>query len=689
MSQSTLRLGIILLILLVAACVRLWQLGDAPPGLQHDEIFKAHEGQAIVKNGDIRIFYPSNQGHEGGYVWLLGLSYLLFGANMVMLKMPPVWCGLLTVALLYRFAREVFGYRSAVIAAGLAGVCFWWMFTNRVGLRANLLPLVTLLVLWGLWRVCFHQPDQPGRRWKIALFTGGILGLAIYTYTASIALYAAYGLFLLALAMLDRPTLRRCAAELAIITLLGFLLTLPMVNYRLNDPQGQNRVSTINMPWTELKKGNPDPVLENARLLLGMPVFSGDPEWRYNLAGRPLFGTPVGLLVYLGFGIMLWRSRRNPLNVMLLGLAIFGLIPSLLTIAAPSFLRSIITLPSLMIFVALAIDQLAHLGSSKRFSQLAWWVGILVIFITGATDWSAYFDEWKNSRQVYAIYRDDLQQLANTLHDEDESLVLVSTDEPAILDPSIYAFSNAPSDTNLMWFDGTTDIVLRDQPTLLFVSPLSPISPAHADWLTPEMGTLQLDPIRRQDGEVAFQAYRLSAYGNALQDKLEQVAQHPVYLAPPPPFPSENLLDWGIPFEYPVNFGNVLQLVGVEMPRTEIPYKDDGIGNGLNLQLYFQPLVEDLGEPLSIFVHIVAWDGVDVYAGRDFLGVPPTSWETGTTFIQDQYIGDYELPVRPYFVAMGLYNTVTFERYPILDKDGNPIADRIFLGQVNAVPINR
>ena len=66
------RMALLLLIFLVAAFARLWHFQDAPPGLQHDELFKAQEGRGIVENGDWRVFYPSNQGHEGGYVWLLG-----------------------------------------------------------------------------------------------------------------------------------------------------------------------------------------------------------------------------------------------------------------------------------------------------------------------------------------------------------------------------------------------------------------------------------------------------------------------------------------------------------------------------------------------------------------------------------------------------------------------------------------
>jgi 4-amino-4-deoxy-L-arabinose transferase-like glycosyltransferase len=674
LSTRSQRLLLLLLIFLVAAFARIWHLQDAPPGLQHDELFKAQEGRAIVENGDWRFFYPSNQGHEGGYVWLLALSYLLLGANVIMIKMPAFWAGMLTLAMLYRFARETQNHRVGVMALALAAVSFWMMSTNRVGLRANLLPLVTLIVLWGLWRVCFVKPQQPGRRWRIALLTGIVLGFAIYTYTASFTLYITVGIFLLGMSVLDRATLRRRFPELALIVFLGLMLTLPMLNARLNDPEGQNRASTIAGPWDKfMDDGDPGPLLDNARLLIGMPIFSGDPEWRYNFSERPLFLPFAGVLVYTGFLLMLWRSRRQPMNVALLALALVGLIPSLLTNAAPSFLRSIITLPSLMIFIAISIDWL------NRFRvKMVWAVALIVIAATMLADWNVYFNKWPQRDEVHTVYRDDLEQLAAYLQQNDEQLVFVSTEAPAILDPAIFRFLNPPSDTEVVFFDGRVDMVLNDEPTLLFFPPGELLAPVFWEWLGEYFGTVRLDPLLRQDGQVAYEVYRLSAMHDGISERLAEVGQWPVYTG------SQEISEWGTRRDYPVNMGDVLQLVGVYMPQSEVPSADNGVDNGLQLHLYLQPLDERLSASLSLFVHVVSMDG-EVVFGRDFLGVPASQWRTGITFIQDNYLGNYNIPPGRYFVAMGLYETRTGQRFPILDDSGQPIAEQIMLGQFEAV----
>ncbi|HEX2621105.1 MAG TPA: glycosyltransferase family 39 protein, partial [Phototrophicaceae bacterium] len=378
-------------ILLVAAFARVYMFGDAPPGLQHDEIFKAQEGTALITQGDFRLFYPSNQGHEGLYVWLLGASYLMFGKSVLMIKFPAFVVGMLTVALMYRVIGENFNRRVAFIAAGLTAVSFWAVFTNRVGLRANTLPLDALLVIWGAARIA--GVSQSGQ-WRTVILTGIALGLAIYTYTSSFALYVAFGVFVVTLVIFQRKVFQAHWRRLALIGVFGITLALPMVYIRLTDPQGVNRVSTISRPLTDLLAGKPQELLENGVKLAGMAAFTGDPEWRYNVAGRPLFLLPIGLLVYIGFGLAIWRVRKQPLLALFLIFATVGLIPSLLTVSAPSFLRSILALPASMLFIGLAVDAIP----SKR---AVWGIGLAIIVMTGAADWSAYFGTWLQNDEVH------------------------------------------------------------------------------------------------------------------------------------------------------------------------------------------------------------------------------------------------------------------------------------------------
>lgn len=678
--KSFTRLGAILAVLLIAMFVRLWQLDSAPPGLQHDEIFKAVEGRLIVEQGDWRVFYPSNQGHEGGYIWLLGLSYALFGHTFIMIKFPAFVCGTLTVALLYRVVAQSNGHRIGLLASAMAAVSFWAVFTSRVGLRAVSLPPVTLVVLWGIWSVCFAKPTKSGRRWRAAALTGTVLGFAIYTYTSSFVLYVVYGLFLLGLVVVDRVTLKRRWPELLLVGAIGAVLTIPMIQARLTDDQGLNRVSTITRPWNEFKEGRPDELIDNATKLLGMAAFTGDPEWRYNVADRPLFLLPIGLLVYVGLGLIAWEARRKPFNVLWIGLAIIGLIPSLLTVSAPSSLRAIIILPSIMLSIAIAGDRIGSLFKPYR-RQAGWAIGLAIVTITVAADWPAYFETWSNHPEVHKIYRDDLEQLARYLRKHDEPLALVSTANSE-LDPGMYSFSNPPSteSSRVVFFNGSTNITLTNSSALLFVSPLAQITPPHADWLTEATGTQYLGQLLNQSGELAFEIYRLNALFDGLQARITEVTQAPVYTGPPGRFSSDQIADWGTPLAFPVNFGGLLELVGVDIPRREIFSTEDGV----NIQLYLHPLADRSPRPLNIYVHLLRLDGT-VVAQRDLMGVPPAQWSSDTIFIQDNYVIGGTLQPGRYILAMGLYDWATGERFPVLGTTGTTIADQLILTEIDVV----
>lgn len=666
MTTRRLPLFIGILLLLIAAAGRILWMHDAPPGLQHDEIFKAQEGIALIQQGDFRLFYPTNQGHEGAFVWMLGMSYALFGQNVLMIKFPAIVLGLLTIALIYRVARALFNLRVAAISAGLYAVFFFGLFTGRVGLRAGMLPVVALLVLWGLHRL--HTTHRVS--WRAAGLTGLTLGFAIYTYTSSPALYGAFAAYVLALILFDRVTLRRLWRPLLIIGVTAALIAAPMLIIRVTDPQGINRASTITRPLTDALNGQPQELIGNGVKLLGMAQFTGDPEARYNIPQRPLLPMPIGLLVYAGLALMLLCVRRQPINAALLALVILGVVPSLLTVSAPSFLRSIIALPVLILAVALALDALPD-------KRAVWALGAAAVLFVGVSDWTAYFQAWPRDAEVQRIYRDDLEQLAEYLRDHPDAHALVSTTDTG-LDPTLFAYYRPPSLARVTFFDGRTNIALMAQPeALLFVSPDSAITPPHADWLTAANGAQQREPLMRSDGTVAFDVYALDGIGAALDARLEQVAQTPLYVWDEAAFPRGSIRNWAQPLEMPVNFGGALALVGVDLSQRVINTQRDGV----NIQLYFQPLDTDLDAPLAVFVHMSRSDG-SVHAQRDFLGVPAPQWQDGLTFIQDNFVIAGDTPEGRYMISMGIYNTATGERLPVLDASGQPVADRLLISRV-------
>ena len=658
-------------------------MDSAPPGLQHDEIFKAEEGWRLVEHGQFRVFYPTNQGHEGAYVWLLGLSYSLFGKSLLMIKFPALIYGLLTVALVYRLAGEAYDDRVAVAAGGMTAVSFWSVYISRVGLRAVMLPVFVGLFGWLLYRVCFREFSRPAQKWLVAAAAGGVLGGSIYTYTASPVLFLAYGAFVVFFGLVRWKDLKRVLPQIILISVLGLALTLPMVNARLNNTLGMERASVISGPWSEFRAGNPEPLLEGARKLAGMFAFTGDPEWRYNVADRPLFLLPIGLLVYLGGGVALVGSKRQPLNFLIVMLVVLGMIPSLLTTTPPSFLRSVAMLPAVMILIGLALAQIGDWLERIQAPRWAWGLIVVVLGVTAVADFHAYFVVWPQNTEVQSIYRDDLEQLAAYVQTTGEPLVAVSTPNTE-LDPLIvdYIPHPNPEQSHLAFFDGATTIVLSEEQALIAVSPLSPISQAHAYWLQPETGTEYAGQLMRQDNEVAYDLYRLNATAPKVSERLTATSEWPVFLGPEGPLPSTRLSEWAMYTPLPVNFGDVVELVGIEIPYLTIPE----ISGGVNLQLYLRPLVTRQEMPLNIFVHLMTPDQT-IVAQRDLLGSPTRYWRADMVIEQDTFVPFWDA-VAPgqYILTAGVYNWLDGRRLPVVTTDTDSPVNRVFLGVITVTP---
>ncbi|HEX2623487.1 MAG TPA: hypothetical protein VHL11_25170, partial [Phototrophicaceae bacterium] len=282
--------------------------------------------------------------------------------------------------------------------------------------------------------------------------------------------------------------------------------------------------------------------------------------------------------------------------------------------------------------------------------------------------------------EVHSIYRDDLAGLAAYLRDHPTTQALVSTTDTG-LDPLLFEYDQPPKDARVSFFNGQTDIVLStgDQPALLFISPLSSITPPHADWLISANGTSQLEPLYRNDGKIAYNVYQLNAV-DALQTRLSQVQAQPVYIYNESTYPRGAVAKWAQSIDYPVNFGDVVQLVGVDLAHRDIASEQDGV----NIQLYFQPLIERVDLPLNVFVHMSRLDGA-VHAQRDLLGVPTLQWERDLTFIQDNFVIAGKTDPGRYIITMGIYNYLTGERLPVLDAYGNQVADHVVVDRVTVV----
>jgi 4-amino-4-deoxy-L-arabinose transferase-like glycosyltransferase len=679
-------------ILLLAAAFRITALSDAPPGLQHDEVFHAHDAYT-VRHGYTPLWFTSNAGNEPLYIYLMAASTALIGDNVFGIRLTAVLAGLLTVLFVYRWARAAFGTdegrgrRIALLAAALLAVSFWPVWMSRVGLRAVTLPPMVALASWLTTRAL--------RRARVGDFAlaGAALGLTLYTYPAAFAAPLVFAALYLYLAIFRRDALRRAPWGHAVFWLAAALVTLPLGVALARVEGGYLRVQQTAIPLQALREGDPGPLLDAAARTLLMWTHRGDPLWRYNVAGRPVLGPVLGAIFVLGVGASVWavaadlrvRSARDrgseawPLIPLWL---LIGVLPSAATDSPPAFLRASAALPATYVALALGFDALGgligRLDRAGRVTRLLPTLAVVIVALVGAETARAYFVTWAGNEEVQRVYRADLAGVAAYLRANDPpGGVAISTSEPHHLDRFIFDYT-PHGGVDVHWFDGLYALVAPagDDPAWLFVTREPVIGERlQRDYLD-RLPTVAEE--RFANGSLAYTLYALPP-GEAFFERFPPPTGQGVWAADALAFPPDDPAGLRCSLDYPVQFGEVVQLAGYQAETVVRP------GEWLAVTLYVRVTQDVIApEPWVIFMHLLDAGG-EFAAGRDFLAVPASTWRAGDVFVQahDLLLGD-DLAPGLYHLEMGLYTQADGSRFGVM-VDGERVGDRLLLEPVEVV----
>ena len=379
-------------ILLVATALRVIGLdnfptlaGATPPGLEHDEVAHWLINRDILA-GEHAIYFTEAYGHEALYHYAQAFFGAAVGDHALALRLPSAYLGVLLVAVGYALGRRLFGVRVGLLSAAFLAVLFWPVFYSRLALRAIALPVVAGVSAMAWWRAFAGErgrggvpnplpsplPQGEGVRSPaplLLLASGALAGLSLHTYMAGRAVPIFYALYCLYLALFHRPVFRWHWRGIVLFWLALAAVALPLMAFLLLNPGAEARIGEVDAPLRALLAGDPRPVLSNAARIIAGFGLRGDPLWRQGIAGRPVFDPVLAMLFYAGVALCLWRWRqpRHAFVLLWLGAAI---IPSLVTVDAPSTIRLINALPVLMVFPLLAVDAVERFGKSLYFPSV-------------------------------------------------------------------------------------------------------------------------------------------------------------------------------------------------------------------------------------------------------------------------------------------------------------------------------
>lgn len=672
------RLLPVILILLVAFLLRSCQLTEIPPGLTHDEANHGREAIGIL-GGNLALFFPLNYGSEPLYSYTVAGHMLLLGKRLLALRLVNVFFGLLAVAATYRWAALVFDRTTARLAAALMALSFWPLASSREALRAGMMPFFTVGSMLFFWlmvrraqtRINDTSPAHRGvstSSWSQLLLVAGFtlcLTATLYNYLAARALWLVFPLFLLYLALVHRPLLKRLWRPTSAGLLGTGLLVTPMFVYLQRHPAAQTRLQMFGGTLQDVTQGNLAPLVEKAgRSLLAFvwPGF-GDQFLAYNIPGRPVFEPLSALLFVAGIAVCLWRWRR-PATALLLAWFVVGIAPSLLTGPTANTTRNVGAMPAVYILPALGFVALA-----RRIQPAAGGLGRTTLHIL-AVAWLAfagwrtatdYFVRWAASPDVRAAYQHTLvEELAHLERTEVQEPVVISSVYPgAAHNPSI-GLVLAPEAGPRRWVDARTALIFPSGSDATLVVPAAtPLHEAFTPWVE-RSHTVQLQP---NDLNPSFTVYRLT-----LPQELPNGGEPVVFGRQAPAL---TLLD-GRWLSETVQAGGVAELLQVW--RVEDPAGAGPVIPGIE------------ATDVVFFTHVVDASG-SILAQQDRLDAPSWDWQAGDIVVQIHQIEiPAEAPPGSYETRAGVYDRRSIQPLPVLSGGDEAGETRAAVDPLNIIP---
>ena len=667
-------LALFIILLLIAAFFRFYCPDTVPPGPSHDELRMMDLGEHIVE-GERPIHWTVSYSAEPLFMYLLALVMPVLGFTPFGARLVTRFAGLLLIPLVHLLARRLFGRRVALVTSGVLAVTWWPVFFSRVALRGITLPLAFVAAVYFLWRgldlggasgVCRVRTV----RWGWLALGGGMMGLTWYTFTAARGLFILLPVLLAYLALV-----RLIRAEqlwrIALVALgLAAAVAAPFVyEMKVHPGAPEARMRQLSGVVEELRAGNLTPLIRQTVNTLGMFTLTGDPNWRYNVSGRPAFGPVLGVLAFLGLSVSVVRWRQPRYFLLLLWL-LLGLAPSMLTPDAPSFVRAIGALPAAVTFVGIGAVAVWDWVEKPNFFPKTGFLLAIILALSGLSTFRAIFIVWPVQPQVREIYQASLTEAFQALNRSDlEGPLWISEPFPDDRHLLLARRILRHGESEPRWFDASRALILPPDDGVRryliadFVTP-DPVLFAH--WMSGATVVLEGE-VPDQAREPAYRIYQVEGGPWVERELAEITARSTVFADLEAQQPIVPL---------PARFGEAATFLGYELA-------DDRLSPGqeVHLAVYWRVRGPVYG-PLSSFAHLI--DGQSHIVGQyDGFDVPPWHWEPGAVIAQV-----YRFPVgqdaQPgsYWLEVGLYDPQTMERLPVVARDGASLGDRLLLQEV-------
>jgi hypothetical protein len=548
---------------------------------------------------------------EPAFLYSLALAIAWLGRTVYAVQMAGLWWGILGVALTYPVARQWFGRKVALLSTAAIAVSLWDLIASRWdGKDTSMVPAL-LLFLFFFWRAL-----DGGSLLSFGL-AGVFLSLTAYTYVAARII----PLLVLLLVVCEWPVVKTRLKGLLLALLTAVLTVAPLAIYFLRNPDEftarASRITSLAPPEAGVA---PDTVWQTAVKTLGMYFVHGDVNWRDNVSGWPVFAPWLAAFFCLGMAWSLAHlyasakrvhadlgerptaTRLHPCLWLLLWQAIL-LIPAFLARPSPQFDRTIGTVPSTYILLALGLAGAAAFiaRTLPKLTGPAWLAAVLAVAVSGAQSAQAYFvAPYATSGEPGKVYQQgqafDAAYLNRHAPDPAHTVVVLGYQSSTAIH-----FLAPRYDGAIFMEDFSRLLPLPSSPgptTYLFASPSLPIT---------------------DDLPSAMARYFPDAIPVASDDFNDRTPAARIYQVDPFGGPARAI-------DKPI--GDGVQLVSASVPAATAPAEP---GQPVRLTLRWRVLKE-AHNTFDAFVHVVDGSG-KLITQDDLQGLPTAGWLPGQEFL--------------------------------------------------------
>ncbi len=618
----------------LAALLRLWQLDAYPAGLYRDEAFNGLDALSVLQ-GEHALFFAANNGREPAYIYLTALSISLFGRSAFAVRFVAAVTGILTTVFVYLLAARWFERLTGMFAAFVWATTVWSIHLSRIGLRTILLVFCLTLMFW-----LATEAYQRQNKW-LWLAAGFVYGLGFYTYLA--IRFTPILLGLVVLYLVWQKGWRSIWRGLVWYVLGTAVSIFPLLIYYLQNPDTiLGRTGQVSIFSETINHG--DLIGTFARHIvaaLGMFVWQGDTILRHNPAGRPVFDWLLAVPFIIG---LLWCLRHwHHIGVGMTLLWVFAMLwVTILAEDAPHFLRTVGVLPAVLFLPAVGLTQI------WQWQKVPVWLakGSVVVLLLGSLLLTIRdYVNYSRDPETALLFEAAATEMAYQIRAEE-------ADTAVYMDRWFWDEATQKGWASIPFIADLNKVHLyRPEFGLPPAAPEQPISiyawKFYDQAFVPQI--LSGSPfVQMQDGELA-------------RGDLEETA-YPLYIRfhgqPTTPNWSQT-----------INFDNQLYLHNLEFRQTDT--------GDVEIDLVWEANTAVFPTTTS-FVQIIAGDNILVQSDLPPGGGnwQPQWWQLGQA-IQETRTLAMPIPFDPtqHTILIGIYDSATLERVPVLAEDGLIMGD--------------